>query len=347
MNGSASKDLWERLNNSLLIRLLLLFACGWALLQVFAYFETVIVVFTFAAIIAFLLNYPVRWLKRYLPHSAAVILVFLLMLALLIALGVTVGITVLSQGQQLLDSLLEMANSLSPIITEWEQRLRDRNIQVNLNTFETQIRDWVVGSVSYGLGFLQQSLANLAGLILIAVVALFMLLDGQRLWHFMLKLVPRRLRDRFSRTVRQKFLGFFRGQLMLMAFLTTSSYLVFSLLQLPFALLLAFIVGVVDAIPGIGATLGVAIVVLILLTQGFWLALKALIASVILQQIQDNFMAPRVMQNALNVNPVIVFFALLVGVRVAGLLGVFLAVPIAAVLVSLLEIEEMQGESNS
>ncbi len=97
-------------------------------------------------------------------------------------------------------------------------------------------------------------------------------------------------------------------------------------------------------IPGIGATLGVGVVSLIVLSQSIWLALQVLVASIILQQIQDNLIAPRVMQNSLNINPVIVFFALLVGARVAGLLGIFLAIPIAAVLVTLFEIDEMKAE---
>jgi predicted PurR-regulated permease PerM len=50
------------------------------------------------------------------------------------------------------------------------------------------------------------------------------------------------------------------------------------------------------------------------------------------------------MQNSLNINPVVIFFALLVGARVAGLLGIFIAIPITGVIVSLFEIDEMKAE---
>lgn len=83
---------------------------------------------------------------------------------------------------------------------------------------------------------------------------------------------------------------------------------------------------------------------LILLTQDVLLAFKVLIASIVLQQIQDNLISPRVMQKSVNVNPVVTFFALLIGTRIAGLLGIFLAVPIAALVVSLLEIDELKGK---
>jgi predicted PurR-regulated permease PerM len=76
-----------------------------------------------------------------------------------------------------------------------------------------------------------------------------------------------------------------------------------------------------------------------------WKALQVLVVCIILQQIQDNLIAPRIMQNSLNINPVVVFFALLVGARVAGLLGIFIAIPITGVIVSLFEIDEMKAES--
>jgi predicted PurR-regulated permease PerM len=64
-------DLQRRLSNSFVIRFLLLFAFGWAILQLLTYFQTVIVIFTFAAILAALLNYPVLWLRRFFPRAIA------------------------------------------------------------------------------------------------------------------------------------------------------------------------------------------------------------------------------------------------------------------------------------
>jgi predicted PurR-regulated permease PerM len=93
------------------------------------------------------------------------------------------------------------------------------------------------------------------------------------------------------------------------------------------------IIGVLDAIPGIGATLGVLIVTLLVFTsQGTAIAIKVVIACIILQQIQDNIIRPKVMGNALELNPVVLFLALFIGERVAGLLGVFLSIPIAGMI---------------
>lgn len=337
-------NLRRRLSNSFIIHFLLLFAFGWASLQLLIYFKTVIVIFTFAAILAALLNYPVRWLRRFFPRTVSVIFVFLVSLSIIIALAVTLGLAILSQGQQLINRVLEIANSVGSLVEQLEVFLQTRNLQVNLNVIAEPIRNFALSSINYIINFLGSSLTNFINLIFIAVVTLFMLLNGKNVWRFVLKIVPENSRQRFADTVEEKLLGFFRGQLILMSFLSTSTFLVFILLQVPFPLILSLIIGVIDAVPGIGATLGIGTVFLILLTQDVLLAFKVLVASIILQQIQDNLISPRVMQNSVDVNPIVTFFALLVGARIAGLLGIFLAVPIAGLIVSLLEIDELKGE---
>ncbi|WGV25071.1 AI-2E family transporter [Halotia branconii] len=344
MSGFKAKNIWNRLNNLALVRFLLLVASGWAIVQLLAYFETVIVIFTFATILAFLLSYPVQWLRRFLPRSIAVIVVFLTSVIIIGSLIITVGLGVLSQGQQLIDSISTFLSSLAPLLEQLEQIFQKRNLQIDLSVIEEQLRNQAISSLVTGLAILQQFLTNFVTFILISVVAFFMLLDGEKLWGFILQIVPTQRRARFTRILRRSFLGFFRGQLLLTLFLTTSTFLVFFLLKVPFALILSLIVGILDIIPGIGATLGVSTITLVVLSQNVWLALKVLAACIVLQQIQDNLIAPRVMQDALNLNPVVVFFALLIGAKVAGLLGVFISIPIAGVLVSLFEIDEMKAE---
>ncbi|MBD2343717.1 AI-2E family transporter [Anabaena subtropica] len=344
MSGIEARNLWHRLNNLALVRFLLFVAAGWAIVQLLAYFETVIIIFTFAAILAFLLSYPVQWLRHFLPHGLAVVVVFLISIVILGGLLITVGVAVLSQGQQLTDSISAFLSSLLPFLERIEEILLKRNLQIDLSIIQEQLRTQAVSTLVTSLAIVQQFLTNFVTFILIAVVAFFMLLDGEKLWNFILKIIPQQRRIRFTNIIRRSFLGFFRGQLLLCLFLTSSTFLVFLLLQVPFALILSVIVGILDIIPGIGATLGVGIITLILLSQNVWLALKVLLACIVLQQIQDNLIAPRIMQGALNLNPVVVFFALLVGARVAGLLGVFISIPITGVIVSLFEIDEMKAE---
>ncbi|NJM71502.1 MAG: AI-2E family transporter [Scytonema sp. RU_4_4] len=344
MSGFDANNFWYRLNNLALVRFLLLVASGCAIVLLLGYFQSVIVIFTFAAILAFLLSYPVKWLRPFLPHGVAVVVVFLLSIILLGGLIITVGLAVLSQGQQLIDSVSAFLNSLIPLIERIENLFRNRNLPIDLSVIEEQLRNQAISILVNSLNIFQSIITNFVTFILIAVVAFFMLLDGEKLWSFFIKTVPQRRRDRFTKIIKRNFLGFFRGQLILTLFLTSSTFLVFLILKVPFGLILSVIVGILDIIPGIGATLGISVITLIVLSQSVWMALKVFVACIILQQIQDNLITPRIMQGALNLNPVVVFFALLIGAKVAGLLGLFISIPIAGVLVSLFEIDEMKSE---
>jgi predicted PurR-regulated permease PerM len=349
MNSSPEKKLLAMLSNSLLVRFLLLFLSACALILILDYFQNVIFLFTFGAIVAFLLSYPATWLNRYLPHGLAVTLVFIIGISIITGITVTVIVAILSQGQQLVESLIVFINSLVPMVEEIEKVLQDRNIPIDLNLIRTKLNDEFLQGLSIGfsssLSTLQFFFANFINFIFITVIAFFMLLDGEKLWGFFIKLLPTHQQARFNYLIRRNLLAFFRGQIILCLFLTTISFIIFLILQVPFPLLLAVTIGVFDLIPGIGATLGGAIVVLVILSQKLpWLAIQVFIALIIIQQIQDNLIAPRIMRGSLNINPVVIFFALLVGYKVAGLLGIFMAIPIAGLVVSWFEIDEMKAE---
>lgn len=344
MNGLQAKKIWNRLSTLALFRFLLFLAAGWAIVQILSYFGAVVVVFTFAAIFAFLLSYPVEWLRHFIPHRIAVIIVFFLSIVILGILIATISFTVISQGQQLINSISDFFNSVVPILEIIEELLRQRNLEIDLTVIDEQLHNQILSALMNSLAIVQQFLSNIVIFILIAFAAFFMLLDGGQIWHILIKLIPEPRRSRFHRIIKRNFLGFLRGQVVLTLFLTSSTFVVFLLLRVPFPLLLSLIIGILDIIPSIGATLGVGIVTLIVSSQNVWLALQVLGVCIILQLIQDNLLAPRIMQGTLNLNPVLVIFALLIGARVAGLLGIIVSLPIAGVIVSWLEIDEMKSE---
>jgi predicted PurR-regulated permease PerM len=301
----------------------LLFGCGWITVILIHYFYGTIALFTAAGIFATLLNYPVVWLSRYIPRGLAIAVTFIVAIALFSALVIFVGLQVLNQGQSLLS------------------HLGDTLAQQNAIPFQDLLRQW---DINQGIGTLQNGLATGLGIlrslfssifvgIFGAVICLYMLIDGEKLWRSFLKRLPDATRDRFATTFRQSFLGFIRGQLLLMLFLSSTTLLIYPFLGVSYSLILAIIIGLIDAIPGIGATLGVIVVTaLVFLSQGSAIALRVVIVSVLLIQIQDNYVRPKVMGDALELNPVILFLALFIGERVAGLLGIFLSIPIAGMI---------------
>lgn len=344
IDARGKDTLWAVLGTSALARFLLLFASGWAAIQLLAYFEVLVVVFVSATILAFLLSHPVTWLSRWMPRGVAAMAVFLACLAIVSGLSLTLGMAVLSQGQQLAASMQNFSNSVVPWLTNFEQLLEAWNLPVDLQGLEPQLQNQAVTILSTGLGLLQSTLANLVLAILIAVVTLFMMLDGAKIWWWLLNHVPIRNKERFNTVVQLNLLGFFWGRLLLSIFFGMSTFVVFLMLGVPFPLVLALIAGVFDLIPGIGATIGIGLVALLLLSQSVWLSIQAIVVCISLQQVEENLLLPYVMKDSLDINPVVMFFALIVGATVAGVLGLFLAVPVAGVIITWLDIEAMRGK---
>jgi predicted PurR-regulated permease PerM len=340
-------QIWRWLTNARLIRFILLFALAWALVQALAFFQSVIIIFTFAAILAFLLSYPVRWVQRYLPRSWAVLVVFLLALLLFSSFVFTIGVTILAQGQQLLEQAPTWADASTALLDQVQQWFANANFNVDLSNLEEYLQDQAIASFGFGLGVLQRVLLSMVDLILIAVIGFFMLLDGDRLWNFLIQGVPFTYRERVNDAIRQNLLGFFWGRFLLSVFFGLSCLVTFLILPVPYALLLATIGGIFDLIPGIGATLGVTLIAVILLPQGLWLSITVIVVCILLQQVEENLLMPHIMQGSINMNPVVMFFALLMGLQVAGLLGLFLAIPLAGVMISLFGIDAMKGNKRS
>lgn len=324
MTEPSHHDFWRSLNNSALLRFLLLVACGWAIVQLIEYFYSIIAIFTIAAILAVLMDYPTRFLTRVMPRPLAITLTVLATLGLAIAFISLLGFQIITEGQGLLNSISTTLQSSNLPFQKFLQQLNFEQVAKVLQT-----------SLGTGLGVISGLFSNTFTAIFLFVIAIYMLADGRKIWAACLRLLPLRIRDRFNYEVQKNFLGFLRAQVLIVIFLTISSFIIYSLLRVKYALILALVIGVLDAIPGVGATLAVIIVtLLVFLAQGQWMALKVLIASLILQQIQDNLINPRLMGKTLEINPVLLFLALFVGERIAGLLGVFLAIPIAGMVVS-------------
>ena len=332
-NGSG----WQRLSHSALLRFLLLLACGWGVVKLIDYFQTVLTLFIAAAMLAVLLDLPVCKLVRLGCRRNLAIL-----LTMLGTIG-AVSLFVRVLGFQLANQCTRL---LSDLVLAFQRP--DLPFHSFLKTIEpSQLIELLRASLGTGLGVVGGAFSGVFGGVFLVVIVIYMLLDNGATWNQLLRLLPNDVRGRFNRSVQKNVLGFLRGQITLMIFLSVASLLVFAVLGVKFSLVLAIVVGVLDAIPGIGASLGVIVAAtLVFLTQGQWLALQVVIASVILQQIQDNLIHPRVMGRALEIQPVMLFFALFVGERLAGLLGVFLAIPVAGMILGWKKDEE-QEESPS
>lgn len=131
-------------------------------------------------------------------------------------------------------------------------------------------------------------------------------------------------------TVGRRFGSWLRAQAFHMFIIAAMSTLGLTLLGVPYALFLGAAAGLGELVPILGPVLSAIPAVLVALRISPWLGLGVIAFYVALQQIEGNFLVPRVMREALGIPPLLTIVALLVGFRTGGICGILLAVPVAA-----------------
>jgi predicted PurR-regulated permease PerM len=321
---------------------------AWAVSSIFNYFNSLIVILVGASLLAFLLNYPVSWIESKGGRREQVaILVFLVALSILLALGVTLVPLVLTQAQQLVVRLPEWIDSGRYQLLLLNQWADTQGFPLNLDALLVQINDRLKGQLqaiaSQVLNLAVLTVTSLLDFVLTMVLAFYLLQHGDSLWQSLIEWLPARTRQPFSQTLRLSFQNFFIGQLIFGTCMAFALIPTFLWLKVPFGLLFGLTIGIMALIP-FGGTVGIIATTLLVALQDFWLGSRVLIAAVIVQQILENLVAPRILGSVTGLNPVWILISVLTGARVGGLLGVIVAVPTAVVIKTALS--AVRGRNN-
>ncbi|MBD2441605.1 AI-2E family transporter [Nostoc sp. FACHB-110] len=333
-------DWWQTLTPIARIGAIALFAPllvlnGWALSAIFDYFHSLIVILVGASVLAFLLNYPVSWMERHgAKREQVAILVFLLALSILLALGVTLFPLALTQAQQLVARLPELIDSGRSQLMMLNEKAELLGLPINLDALVVQINDRVKGQLQAIAGQVLNlavvTFTSLLDFLLTMVLTFYLLQHGDELWESLVEWLPSRFRDPFSQTVRLSFQNFFITQLILSTCMASALIPAFLWLKVPFGLLFGLTIGIMALVP-FGGSVGIILTTSLVALQDFWMGARVLIAAVIVQQILENLIAPRILGSFTGLNPVWILISVLTGARVGGLLGVIVAVPTAVI----------------
>jgi predicted PurR-regulated permease PerM len=308
---------------------------GWAISAIFDYFHSLIVILVGASVLAFLLNYPVSWMERQGARREQVaILVFLLALSILLALGVTLIPLALTQAQQLVARIPELIDSGRSQLMMLNEKAEILGLPINLDALVVQINDRVKGQLQAIAGQVLNlaviTVTSLLDFLLTMVLTFYLLQHGDELWQSLVDWLPVRFREAFSQTVRSSFQNFFITQLIISTCMASALIPTFLWLKVPFGLLFGLTIGLMALIP-YGGSVGIALTTSLVALQDFTMGGRVLIAAVIVQQILENLIAPRILGSFTGLNPVWLLISVLTGARIGGLLGVILAVPTAVV----------------
>ncbi|MFB7228698.1 AI-2E family transporter [Streptomyces fimicarius] len=333
-------------------RLLVLAGTLWVLMRVISAVQLVVLAFAAALLVTAMLQPTVVRLKRFgLPHGLAT--------AVTAVLGfVIIGLV----GWFVVWQVMENLDTLSDRVRDGIDELKRWALDSPFHVTESQINDLAknlndtIGTnteeiTSAGLQGVTVMVEFLTGLLLAMFSTLFLLYDGRRIWEWSLKLVPAAARPgvagagpRAWRTLT----AYVRGTVLVA--LIDAIFIGFGLyvLNVPLAVPLAVFIFLFAFIPLVGAVVsGALAVVVALVTEGVWTALWALVVVLAVQQIEGHILQPFILGRAVRVHPLAVVLAVATGGLVAGIGGAVVAVPLVAVINTVVGYLRSYGEPGS
>ena len=295
--------------------------------------------FVLGSAIAFMIQPAViRLHAAGIPRVLAIVIVFvgiIVGMAGLILLIVPLAVAEIGQLQLQAPSLASAAqdklNNLQPI--------RVFGIDVNLKgvteTINAHLREYLLGQFGNALTIGLTALTTALQIILMFIVAFLLSLEAPVVRRDLRRIVPSDYRSDFDqiwRRVRKMLYAYVRGQLIIAGLIGIFCGLACAVFGLPDPVALGLIAGITALIPYLGPFIGAVPAVLVGLSQSPAQAVVILIAYIVISNFFLNFIFPKVMGDAVRLPPILVIVALIAGFSWGGVLGMFVAVPVAATL---------------
>jgi len=322
-------------------------------------------IFAFSFVIAFLLFPTVEWLAdRRVPRVWAILIVFIVIGGILVGLGAAIVPAVIAQSNALLEQLPQISERWQEDITRglerfqvWleSQGVQQEDIQEYLSGVIPTIQEWGINFGQRIASGIQNAVGGIVTLFTVPIIVFYLLLDAPRIRDSLIGLAPRRTGNEIQNILNRlaaMLNHYLRGQLKLsfLMFLITTVFLY--IFGVRHALLLGVLAGITEVIPIVGPIIALVPALLVsyfipsnfgilslpLFDYGWARALAIFAFYMALQYVEGNILVPRIMGKDLNLHPLTVMFALLVGGYLAGIFGMLLSLPIAASLKVIFEI---------
>jgi len=293
---------------------LLLLAGVWLL-----YFLRQIILQVFVALLIMTIVNPlVRRLQRFkIPRAVSILVIYLLILGFL---SLVVGLILPPLFEQTKNFAVSIPEYLGNIDTPFFKGSEiAAQLAQDLGAIPSQ-------AVKVGVSFF----SNILSVVTVFVFAFYLLLQRNKLDDQLSNLVGEENSKRIARVIDNlelKLGGWARAELILMTIVGTLSYIGFLALGIPFALPLAILAGLLETVPTLGPILGAIPAVIVGFGVSQFAGFGVAILAFFIQQLENYVIVPKVMQDSVGVSPIVTLFALIVGFKIAGVVGAILAVP--------------------
>ncbi|MFA6382805.1 MAG: AI-2E family transporter [Parcubacteria group bacterium] len=300
----------------------------------FLYFIRDIVALLFISIIMVAAMDPViyRLHRRKIPRSVGVFIVYFCLFALMGLVGSFLIPSLVSQvkefTQKLPEIILSLENSFQGINTFFQAQ----HIAVSTQSLLVDMGRWLAGSSGDVFSATVGIFSGFVAATIVLVMTFYMAVKEDGIKNFIVSITPEKHKNYAGSLVlriQRKISRWVLGQLSLMLIVFAMDFIGLLILGIPYALILAVFAGIMEIIPYVGPIVSVIPAVIVGLTVSPFSGLMVLILFVLVQQFEGHIIIPQVMKKAVGLHPIAVILALLIGLKLGGVLGALLSIPIA------------------
>lgn len=317
------------------------------------FFRDILFLLFIAIVLATAINPLIAFLQRQgLSRLGSVICWYILFLGLLIIGLVVVVPLAIEQLQSLIEAVPKSYQAVRSWLTESTRpsiaRLAERLPETIESVYRSiEVTD-VPGKVEQAVSYSGQVVWGLFCTTAVLILAFYWSVNEQRTIRELLLCVPMDWRESLRElldAILAKVGGYIRAQGLLCGMVGLLSLVAFWLIGLPYAFTLAVLAGILEAVPVFGPILGAIPAIIAALSSDPQQVVWVLVAAVVIQQIENYLLVPRIMDHAVGVHPVTTLLALAAFTGLLGILGAILAIPMAAIVQLLLERFVLNRES--
>jgi predicted PurR-regulated permease PerM len=311
----------------------------------YRFYQVVFILFI-AIVIGTAIRPAVAWLhRRGLPQVAGVILVYFLLLTVIIGFALLLFPLIVEQGATITAAVPGYYQSLRGWIVNNSNQLIMSLSEYLPATFPVlepvqQTGPQMLAFAGQALGYLSTAATAIFVATAILLLAFHWTLDGPRSIQSLLLLVPMGQRESSRELISsmESKVGFYIvGQGVLCLIIGILALVAYLLIGLPNALVLALLAGALEAVPMIGPLLGAIPAAVIALTIAPSKLVWVIVATFVIQQVENSLLVPRVMRKAVGVNPFVSLLAIFAFNSLFGIAGALMAIPMAAIIQLLLD----------
>lgn len=311
----------------------------------YRFYQVIFILFV-AIILGTVIRPIVNWLnQRGLPKVAGVLLVYFLLLVLLVGFLFLLFPLVFDQGTAIIKKIPDYYQNLRSWLGNSSNHLfasLDQFLPAVIPGFEKvyQTAPEELASAEQALGYVATASKVVFYTIIILLLSFYWTLDGPRTIQSLTLLLPKTHREGIAELIKamESKVGYFiAGQGVLCLVISVLALISYLIIGLPNALVLALVAGALEAVPMIGPTLGAIPAGLIALSISPTTLIWVVVATVIIQLLENNFLVPRIMRKAVGVNPFVSLLAIFAFSSFFGIAGALMAIPIAAIIQLLLD----------